>query len=56
MENVDIGKVNYEAYCIAVGGVSHNGDKLPTWYEMLRDNPKIANAWRYAANVLLQEF
>lgn len=56
MENIDIGKINYEAYCKAVGGVSVNGDILWTWDELCERKPVVANAWRYAANELLKQF
>lgn len=45
----DLGKVAYERYCLAVGGVAFNGDPLPTWAEQVERNPQIAEAWRQAA-------
>jgi hypothetical protein len=45
-EDAEFGKVNYEAYCKAVGGVSRfTGDKLPTWEEQVERQPEIAKAW-----------
>jgi hypothetical protein len=49
------GKEAYEAYCAAVGGVSYNGEALPTWDEMadplVPGDPrraKIVSAWNAA--------
>ncbi len=46
MENEFLGKIAYDAYCKAVGGVSIREEKLPTFEnqsEILR------NAWTIAA-------
>ena len=41
----------FDAYCCAVGGKSFNGDKLPTWEEMIHDGTKALQvaAWLVAA-------
>jgi hypothetical protein len=39
----------YEAYTRAVGGVAFNGDVLPDWETQRRHNPRLADAWRAAA-------
>jgi hypothetical protein len=44
-----LGRVAYEAYAKAVGGVSVRGDRLWTWDEMAEHNPKVAQAWRDSA-------
>lgn len=46
------GRVNYEAYVGAVGGVSVRGDDLPTWDEMVERNPKVAAAWIAGADAV----
>jgi hypothetical protein len=40
-----LGRVAYEAYCVAVGGKAFNGDVLPTWEQQGERSPKIAEAW-----------
>jgi hypothetical protein len=52
----DDGRVGYETYCKEVGGVSFNGDKLPTWEEQCERNPKIANAWSAAARATIFQY
>lgn len=43
----------YTAYCVAVGGVSFNGDTLPTWEQQReREDQKIPNAWVEAAKAV----
>lgn len=41
----------YATYCNAVGGVAHNGDKLPTWDEFSADSgkQKQVNGWMEVA-------
>lgn len=37
---VDFAGILYETYCKTVGGVAHNGDKLPGWKEFHTDPKK----------------
>src|SRR5438105_15543237 len=39
------GRMVYEAYCRAVGGVSVHGETLPGWDELRRNNPVVTSAW-----------
>jgi hypothetical protein len=47
----EIASMLYTEYCIAVGGLSFNGDPLPSWEEFSNDSTKEkqANAWRVVA-------
>jgi hypothetical protein len=48
----DLAKTIYEAYCVGVGGVAYNGDKLPSAEDFFADKgkEKQVNGWRVAAN------
>lgn len=54
MEKTEGGKIAYETYCEAVGGVSVHGEKLWTWVEMCERNVKVAQAWRLVAAAVLR--
>lgn len=43
----DRGRLAYEAYCSAVGGVAWNGDELPDWEHLASD--KVRAGWVTAA-------
>ncbi|SEB43355.1 hypothetical protein SAMN04489727_1705 [Amycolatopsis tolypomycina] len=45
----DLGRVAYERYSGQVQARSVSGDPLPSWAELRRDKPNIANAWVWAA-------
>lgn len=49
-----LGRVAYEAYCDAVGGVAFNGDALPSWEQQCERSPRIAQAWRCAGRAAEQ--
>jgi len=46
----------YSRYCIAVGGVTFNGDLLPNWEELSVDlaKEKQVNAWKAVAEMMLK--
>lgn len=45
-ELFELARVGYDAYCVSVGGVAFNGDRLPEF----KDVPdKIQQAWMNAA-------
>ncbi len=50
----NLGGIAYDAYCKSVGGVSWNGDKLPTWDEMCLDEKKqkLVVAWCASAEAV----
>lgn len=48
-----LGRLAYEAYLAAVGGVSVNGDDLPSWDEQVSSKPDIAAAWCAAAQAVI---
>jgi hypothetical protein len=50
------GRVAYETYSAAVGGVSVRGDQLWTWDEMREKNPKVAEAWNLAARAVITAY
>jgi hypothetical protein len=52
----DFGQVAYEAYTTAVGGVSVQGDLLPTWEELGYRNGKVADAWTEAGLAVARLF
>lgn len=47
-----VAKELYETYCTAVGGVAHDGGKLPDWETFAADPAKAkqANAWLASAD------
>lgn len=51
----NLGRRSYEAYCAGVGGVSFNGDPLPTWEQLVEASitdvkkARIVTAWNMAA-------
>jgi hypothetical protein len=52
----DLARVAYTTYCAAVGGVSYNGDPLPSWEQQRgREDQKIPDAWVAAANAVVAE-
>jgi hypothetical protein len=44
-----LGRTAYERYALYVEGRSVSGDPLPSWAEVRRDKPDVANAWVWAA-------
>lgn len=55
LERLDaLGEIAWNAYREAVGGYAFNGDKLPTWAEMLADpkKAKLVEAWRITARAV----
>jgi len=48
-----LGRIAYEAYSAAVGGVSVHGDELPSWDEQVSSKPDIAAAWCAAGQAVI---
>jgi hypothetical protein len=48
-----LGRIAYEAYSAAVGGVSVHGDALPSWDEQVSSNPSVAAAWCAAGQAVI---
>lgn len=51
MDTQTPGEIAYEAYCVAVGGVSVRGERLPTYAEQ---QPRIRDAWDAAAAAVVE--
>jgi hypothetical protein len=56
--DLNLGRINYTAYCKAVGGVAFNGDPLPAWEVMVKDptKVKIVRAWVEGADAVIDSF
>lgn len=50
----ELGEAAYETYCKAVGGKAFNGDPLPSWAVMCKDEKKInlVLAWKKAGRAV----
>lgn len=46
---MDLGRVAFEGYCTASGGLTHDGKPIPTWENL---TPEVRANWRAAADTV----
>jgi hypothetical protein len=58
MTDDQLGKIAWDTYAAAVGGKAFNGDPLPTWAEMCKDDKKqnLVVAWKKSARAVASAF
>jgi hypothetical protein len=52
--NKTYGQIAYDAYCEARNWKSFNNDPLPSFAQMRKQNPEIADAWEKAGEAVSQ--
>ncbi|ONI73084.1 hypothetical protein ALI144C_44855 [Actinosynnema sp. ALI-1.44] len=48
-----LGRIAYDAYATAVDGTAVNGDQLPAWDQLAKDNTSVAAAWCASAQAVI---